>query len=190
MHADERPAGPLCWPEEPLSDGVVVLDRLVEADVLAIVTACNDAEIQRWLPLPFPYTPDDGYAWLRQHQEEAEQGANLDFAIRMAGQAKLVGSIGAHFARCRAGECEFGYWIAPQVRGRGVARRAITLLAGYVFAVWCPRRIEMLIQVGNLASRRAAEGAGARFEGIRARGIRHRGGTIVDAAVYAVVPPG
>lgn len=189
MSSQERPAGPLRWPGQPLSDGVVVLDRQVEADVPAIVAGCSDAEAQRWLALPSPYTTGDAYAWLREHREEAERGKNLDFAIRLAGQPALVGSIGVHFARCRAGESEIGYWVAPAARGRGVARRAIVLLAGHVFVTWHPRRIEILIHPANVASRRAAEGAGASFEGIRARAIRNRDGTVADAAVYALFPP-
>jgi RimJ/RimL family protein N-acetyltransferase len=189
MRTDERFPGPLWWPDEPLSDGVVTLDRPVEEDVPAIVAACNDAETRRWLALPFPYTPDDGYAWVREHQQEAEKGETLDFAIRLAGQAKLVGSIGAHFARCRAGECEIGYWVTPAMRCQGVARRAITLLADHVFATWRPRRIEMLVNPDNVASCRAAEAAGASFEGIRARGIGHRNGTTADAAVYVLLSP-
>lgn len=189
MAHDERPAGPLRWPDKPLSDGIVVLDQQVEADIPAIVAGCSDAEAQRWLPLPNPYTPGDGYAWLRQHQEEAKRGESLDFAVRLSGQADLVGSIGAHFARCRVGECEIGYWITPAVRGRGIARRAIVLLAGYVFTTWSPRRIEMLIHPENTASCRAAQGAGASFEGIRARGMRQRDGTVADAAVYVMLPP-
>ncbi len=190
MPRDERPPGPLTWPDEPLSDGVVALDRQVETDVPAIVAGCSDAETQRWLPLPCPYTPDDGFTWLREHREEAERGESLDFAIRFAGQTGLVGSIGAHFARARAGECEIGYWVAPQARGRGVARRAIALLAAHVFATWGPRRIEILAHPDNVASRHAAKSAGANFEGIRARGLGHRDGTVADAAVYVLLPPG
>ncbi|MGH8899031.1 MAG: hypothetical protein ACRDZ4_18900 [Egibacteraceae bacterium] len=47
-------------------EAVVVLDWEVEMDVPAIVLACSDAEIQRWLSVPSPSTPDDGGAWPRR----------------------------------------------------------------------------------------------------------------------------
>jgi RimJ/RimL family protein N-acetyltransferase len=139
--------------------------------------------------MEYPFTPAIARERLQRWRERAERGEELNFAIRMEDDAEFVGVIGADFWRCRAGECEIGYFVTPAARGRGVARRAIALLAAYVFATWSPRRIELLIRPGNTASRRAAEGAGTRFEGIRSRGIRLRDGTIVDAAVYALLPP-
>lgn len=181
------PPAPLQWPPEPLSDGLVALDRMTSGDVGAIAAACSDPEAVRWLPLPVPYGDHDAGEFLAAQCPEAERGVTLHFAIRRVGSAQLVGSIGAHFARARAGEAEIGYWVAPAARGAGVARRAIVLLARHVFRTYEPRRIELLIQPGNLASRRAAAAAGATFEGVRRAALELRGEPR-DAAVYALLP--
>jgi RimJ/RimL family protein N-acetyltransferase len=188
--ADDRGrSGSLGWPDKPLSDGVVTLDRMGAMDIPTIVSACNDPKITRWLGLPSPYTQQHAGQFLDQQVVEAERGDLLNFAIRLAPTGgKLVGSIGANFARARPGECEVGYWVARPARGRGLARRAIVLLAGYLFSTCALRRIELLIEPDNLASRRAAQGAGAHFEGVRRAGMRRGDGEVSDVAIYAFVP--
>jgi RimJ/RimL family protein N-acetyltransferase len=182
---DHWPPRPLRWPERPLADGAVALDRMTQADVPAIVTAIDD-EILRWLPLPAPYTTDDAVAFLGWQAEMAEQGATLNFALRSQPGGPLLGSIGLHF-RGGPGVAEIGYWIAAAARGRRLAAAGTRLLAAFAFATYRPRRVELLIQLGNLPSRRAAERAGATYEGIRRAGLEIRG-TPLDAAVYAFLP--
>jgi RimJ/RimL family protein N-acetyltransferase len=46
---------PIEFPVEGLSDGVVRLRLMAEADVGAIVAACQDPEIPRWTRVPEPY---------------------------------------------------------------------------------------------------------------------------------------
>jgi RimJ/RimL family protein N-acetyltransferase len=53
-----------------------------------------------------------------------------------------------------------GVWIAPQVRGRGLARRALGLAARWLFEPCRLRRIELLTDPGNEAMLRAARAAG------------------------------
>lgn len=186
---DGRPAGPLAWPSQALTDGVVALGRMREEDVPAIVVACSDSETQRWLPpIPSPYTADDARAFLRQQVEDAEQGRRLDFAVRLGGSPELVGSIGVSFDPCLAGQCQIGYWVVPWARGQGVARRAVRLLAAHVFAAWRLGRIEIRVDPRNAASARAAQAAGARYEGIRAATIVDRDGSALDALVYTLFP--
>jgi RimJ/RimL family protein N-acetyltransferase len=48
-------------------------------------------------------------------------------------------------------------------------------------------RAEIVVETGNVASRRAAEKAGARFECVARNRLFKRGGW-VDAAMYALVP--
>lgn len=182
---DDWPPRPLRWPERPLTDGVVWLDRMSEVDVDDVVAAI-DAEIQRWLPLPAPYGLDDAFAFLAWQEDMAERGATLTFALRGGPGGPLEGSIGLHF-RSGPGVAEIGYWVAPAARGRGWAAAATRLLARHAFAAYRPRRIELLVQVANAASRRTAEHAGATYEGVHRAGIEIRGEP-VDAAVYAFLP--
>jgi RimJ/RimL family protein N-acetyltransferase len=65
--------------------------------------------------------------------------------------------------------------------------RAIVALCRYGFAALDLNRIECVIAEDNLPSRRLAERAGARFEGI-CRNRLMLAGRPVDAALYALTP--
>lgn len=183
----QRPRGPLRWPDPALRDGVITLDALTESDLPSIVLASDDPESTRWLELPSPYLEEHAREFFLRQLSWADSGGSLVFAIREQATGRFLGTIGAHFARSRAGEAEIGYAIVPAFRRQGVARRATVLLARYLFATYRPGRIELLIQPGNVASRRAAEGAGAQFEGIRRAALAYAGRP-VDAAVYSLLP--
>src|SRR5712691_10727132 len=98
------------------------------ADVPAIVEACNDPEIQHWIPLiPRPYTKEDARAFVRG---DVPRIGRQQFAITEGGL--LVGSIGMGVNESHTGH--IGYWCAPQARGRGVTTRALRLLSYYAFS--------------------------------------------------------
>ncbi len=184
MH-DDWPPRPLRWPERALTHESVTLDRMMQPDVPAIVAAI-DEEILRWLPLPRPYTTDDAITFLGWQAEMAERGLTLNFAVRAAPGGPLLGSMGLNF-RSGPGVAEIGYWIAPNARRQGLAAAGTQLMAAFAFAAYGPRRVELLIQPDNVPSCRAAERAGASYEGIRRAGIDAHGEPR-DAAVYSFLP--
>jgi RimJ/RimL family protein N-acetyltransferase len=55
---------------------------------------------------------------------------------------------------------EFGYWLGPAARGRGLATRALTLAADRVIAELHPQRLELRTTLGNEPSERVAARAG------------------------------
>lgn len=85
------PPAPLDWPGSALTDGVVALGAMTEADVPAITEACNDPDIALWLPVPVPYTEDDARAFLDHIAAEAAAGRFLNFAVRAAGSGSEGG---------------------------------------------------------------------------------------------------
>src|SRR4051812_15320607 len=63
--ADRLGAVRLSPPDPPLSDGIVELRPWREDDVDAIVRACRDDDIARWLDqVPQPYTRADARDWV------------------------------------------------------------------------------------------------------------------------------
>ncbi|MFV0301940.1 MAG: GNAT family N-acetyltransferase [Paracoccus sp. (in: a-proteobacteria)] len=96
----------------------VALDRLRQADAPAIARVLADAGTAQWLSsLPFPY----GLAEARKFIAKA---GPEDHAIRVDGT----------FAGVVRGSHELGYWVAPEFRRRGVARRAAVLALSRSFA--------------------------------------------------------
>lgn len=176
---------PLRWPDEPLTDGVVLLDRLTFDDTERVVVGCTDPDSQHWLPLPSPYTEAEARSFIGSREQTADSGTELTFAVRDATDRMLAGVLGLT-QRGRRGEAEIGYWTAADFRGRGWTARAVRLVARYALTAMPLRRVEILVAVANTPSRRVAEAAGALPEGVRRNGLPTADGE--DAAVYSLVP--
>lgn len=152
--SDRWPAAPLEWLAEPLSNGVVALDPMGEDDLPRIVAGASDPEVQRWLPLPAPYTEETARRFLADQAAAAASGRGLTFAVRRAGRPELCGSVTVTFDG-RRGEGEIGYWLTPDARGEGLAARGVRVLARWAIPTFELERVEMLVQPGNVASQRA-----------------------------------
>jgi RimJ/RimL family protein N-acetyltransferase len=78
----------------------------------------------------------------------------------------------------------FGYWLARQARGRGVATRALRLIVDWTLATTSIIRCELYTDVDNERSGRVALRAGFEVEGIRRAWSLDRDGRPIDAAFY------
>ncbi|GAA2877186.1 hypothetical protein GCM10010517_38540 [Streptosporangium fragile] len=163
--------------------GPVVLRPHAPADAEAIVRACSDPEIVRFIPpVPVPYTHDDALRYLEQVEQEWKDGS-APFAIADAESGEWLGNISLRVARL-AGNAEIGYLVAPWARGRGVATAATRALAGWALARGV-ERIELLTAPENLASQRVALAAGFRREGVRRAAEPRRDGARGDLVAFA-----
>jgi RimJ/RimL family protein N-acetyltransferase len=157
---------PIEFPVEGLSDGVVRLRLLAEADVSAITAAVQDPEIPRWTTVPRPYGEGDARQFLRSAITGLAAGTDLATAIVDADDGRLLGAIGLHGLDPATGRSHAGYWVAAEARRRGAASRALRLLCGYGFEQLGVERIELWIDPQNAASLRVAERVGFRREGL------------------------
>jgi RimJ/RimL family protein N-acetyltransferase len=153
-----------------LTDGVVTLRAVTLDDLDLVVEACSDPETIAWTTIPTPYSRDDGLTWITKVTAETwAAGSELAFAIEAEhpdGVRRCAGSIGLRLQDEGIGD--IGYIVHPAVRGYGVARRAIALIADYAFN---ERGVEVLTwhaYVGNWASRRAAWANGFSLDGTSA----------------------
>jgi RimJ/RimL family protein N-acetyltransferase len=155
-------------PAPVLTDGVVMLRPLRSTDAEDIVAGYDDEERARWLPGPSPYGIDDAHAFLAAVQHEPADGLGVPLAVTLDDD-RLVGIVHLHLQQRRHGIGEVGYWVAPQVRGRGLAPHAARLLADWGLQQLGLNRVELLADVENLRSQRVAEKAGFAREGVARR---------------------
>lgn len=151
----------------PVSDGVVALRPWRSTDGPDVARACDDAETQRWLPVPVPYTPEVGQGYVDElvpAQWASGEAANV--AVTDASTGELLGAVGLKLELRAHGVGEVGYWVAPWARGRGVAARAARLHADWGHEALDLARVELLADPRNTASVRAAEKAGFAREGL------------------------
>jgi ribosomal-protein-alanine N-acetyltransferase len=154
------------FPVEGLSDGVVRLRLMAEADIPAIVEAVRDPEIPRWTRVPDPYGEDDARQWQRMASTGLRAGTDLPTLVVDADDDRLLGAVGLHNLDPESGRCSAGYWVAAPERGRGVAGRALGLLCRYAFDALGAQRIELWIEPANAPSLRVAEAVGFHREGL------------------------
>jgi RimJ/RimL family protein N-acetyltransferase len=88
----------------------------------------------------------------------------------------------------RFGIGHFGYWIARDARGRGVATEALKALCVWGVDTLALKRLELLTDPENTASQRVAEKAGFQREGILRSSLEYRDGTRRDSVIFSLLP--
>jgi RimJ/RimL family protein N-acetyltransferase len=134
-----------------------------EEDVMQVFQACQDPDIQRWTRVPSPYTREDAEKFVASCPQQWS-ASTPGFAIVEHDDVTVLGSIGLNTPPHEGG-VEFGYWIAPTARGRGVATEATALLCDWAFDVASLARVEWMCLVGNDASLAVAQRCGFHLEG-------------------------
>jgi RimJ/RimL family protein N-acetyltransferase len=160
-----------------LHDDTLLLRPVAEDDVPALTAACQDPEIPRWTSVPSPYTEDDACAFVGK--------ARHAFAIVESDSGELLGTIG--FDVLPDGRAQLGYWVKREARGRGVASRALSMLARWLLTECGFARVQLIAEPANGASRRVAERAGFRREGLLRSYIELKGRR-PDVLMYSLLP--
>jgi RimJ/RimL family protein N-acetyltransferase len=162
-----------------LEDDAIVLRPLEEDDAPALVSAIgDDADLDRWTRIPFPYTEADAREFIASTEE-------LAFAIVDRTSGELLGGIGARVYEMAI--VEIGYWVKADARGRGLATRALTLIARFAFDQLAAARVQLTTDPENLGSQRVAEKAGFIREGTL-RSFLDFKGRRRDAVMFSLLP--
>jgi RimJ/RimL family protein N-acetyltransferase len=183
---DDPRAPASTWLDVPVLDGDGFRLRPVsEADLPRIQEGSADPVSQRWLGhIPAPYTLDDARAYVEARRELAASGKSVAWAIADPDDDRLLGTV-LWFNWTPEVECEVGYWVHPEARGRGLATKATRLVVDHVFETLRVKRVTAFAAAENLASRRVIEAAGFRLYGIERYGAWVRDDR-VDMALYDV----
>jgi RimJ/RimL family protein N-acetyltransferase len=147
----------------------ILLRPPVAGDIDAIVAACSDAEIVRYIPLmPAPYERADAEWWIDRADQAWADGSACPFVIVEAGTDRLLGAI-----EVRPQRGDIGYWLAATARGRGVCTCALRLILDW----HTDRPVWLTTHPDNAPSQRVAEKAGFRRVGLVSHDPPFRDGT-------------
>jgi ribosomal-protein-serine acetyltransferase len=144
-------------------------------------------QLRRWMTwCRAGYSIEDARCFIAKCGEAWEKGEAYSFAIVDLKDDTFLGSVGLNHVSATHNIANLGYWVRDMWAGRGVATSATRLIAGFGLQELGLNRLEILIPVGNVASRRVAQKAGAKFEGaLRKRLIL--AGKCHDATMYSLV---
>lgn len=166
-----------------LDCGVAVLRSWCASDLLSLVAHASHADISRGLRdrFPYPYTGDDGRAWLARAVDEADRA----WAIEIDGAA--VGGVSLHpGSDVQRHSAELGYWLGRSFWGRGIMSTVVTAFAGPAMQAFRLHRLYATVYENNPASMRVLEKAGFAREGVQQSAVVKRG-ELLDLIVYARV---
>jgi len=115
---------------------------------------------------------------------QVDDFSGLPFVIEVDGE--VVGQLNvANILFGSVSSAVIGYWIIPEVAGRGIAPTAVALACDYLFNSVDLHRVEIDIRPENVASLRVVEKLGFRYEGLKERYI-HINGDWRDHYVFAL----
>jgi RimJ/RimL family protein N-acetyltransferase len=165
--------------------------RFPEADDTgSLVEAVRESlpELLPWMPWCHAgYSAADAAQFIASRPAAREAWDAFDFVV-VGAQGKLLGLCGINTINRENRFANLGYWVRTSERGRGVAAGAVGLLARWVFEHTDLGRLEIVAAVGNKASQRVAEKAGALHEGtLRSRVCIH--GAMHDAHLFSLIRP-
>jgi RimJ/RimL family protein N-acetyltransferase len=169
-----------------LRDDTIVLRPWRMDDAPAVFAACQDPSISNGIAwIPSPYTREDAETYVRDCVESGDD--RYPFAIVDVETGEFLGSIDMHLDAQR--HCgHIGYWVARPARGRGVATRALRLLARRSLEDLELQRLELITDPANVASQRVAEKVGFVREGVLRAHLRRHDGRVRDSVMFSLLP--
>ena len=133
-----------------------------------------------------PHGPNsfDVRSQLRGLLRQLDDQSGMPFVIEVQGQ--LQGQLNvANVMYGSVSSAVLGYWVSPEVAGRGVMPTAVALVTDYLMDQVGLHRVEINIRPENVASLRVIQKLGFRYEGLKQRYI-HINGAWRDHVCYAV----
>jgi len=154
-----------------MTPAMISLRRFRFDDAASLVEAARESaeEVEPWMPWCHPrYSIDEARTFIASAEGAWDGKVGYEMAIVRAEAEPDAGILGVcGLNQIRPGRvANVGYWVRTSATGAGVATEAVGRLARFAFAETDLERLEIVVAIGNRASARVAEKAGAALEGI------------------------
>ena len=154
-----------------------------DADIVQRLAGAK--EVAAGTLLPHPYDADTAARWIAQQQENFVAGTALSFAIVLAEEGQLIGSIGMEITREHQ-LARLTYWLGLANWNQGYCTEAVQAVLDYGFTHLSLHRIYAPHFHNNPASGRVLRKVGMTHEG-RMREHYIRFGELVDVEIYGML---
>jgi [ribosomal protein S5]-alanine N-acetyltransferase len=131
-----------------------------------------------------PKTVEDEAKWLRQSSKKAKDNFEHNYAIFYSN--KLIGGCGIKIDQHRKFIGEIGYFIDEEYWNKGITTKVVKLLEKIGFDKLGLKRITIIMDLNNKASRKVAIKNNYKKEGIMKKSIDNNG-KFCDVYLYAKV---
>jgi RimJ/RimL family protein N-acetyltransferase len=172
-------------PSRPLADDTIRLEPLDERFVPDFERLLDDPEVVRNTRVPSSPPPDFASLWVGRYVDGWRDGSRAGFAI-LSPEAAFLGFGGIVDLDLDTRQGEIGYVVAADARGRGVASRALRLIADWAIDELGLERVELHIDPENTASIRVAERCHFVREGVL-RSVHFKEAIRADTAIFSLL---
>lgn len=172
-----------------LTDGAIVLRPFRVEDIVPVHEAILESfeELSRWMRwCNADYSIDSTTAFVMGQGDAWRNDLEYSFGVFERESGVFQASVGLNFVNRNYEMANLGYWVRTSATGQGIASRATRLVARFAFEQLKLQRVEIVAAVGNLASQRVAEKAGAVREAILRKRLLHEGQSM-DAVLFSLV---
>ena len=178
------------FPFITLTDGTITLRPFEFGEENELYKAVQESipELEPWMSWANDkYTNETALNFITLTRTYWANGSLYAFAITDTQTGAIIGGCSLSHIHPIYHFCNLGYWVRTSRHGEGIAGRAARLAARFAFERINLIRAEIVIALGNEPSKRAAEKAGAHYEGI----LLNRmviGTQIIDAYMFSLLP--
>ena len=157
-----------------LTDGVIALRAPSLDDVEDYARSATNPTIIDFTHVPLDLGRDGATRFVVSTRNEWDAGTKARFAVcRADSMSRLLGSISLVNIVWANRSAELGYWLLPEARSQGYAKRAVRLVQRWAFDVVGLARLEAQVFDGNEASQHILEASG--FRVVAHQVVEHRG---------------
>ncbi|MCP4165446.1 MAG: GNAT family N-acetyltransferase [Chloroflexi bacterium] len=177
-------------PTRLLRDDAIAIRPFKPEDARPVFEAIDEsrAEAAPWLPdLARVTSVDEVEAYIAAQPSLWEAGEAYNFLVTNSDDTMVLGGCGLTQIHARHRFANLYYWVRSSATGRGVATRAVKLLAQFGFEEPGLNRLEILVVKGNDDSVRVAEKAGAKREGLLRNRIAYDGNP-QNTFMFSLIP--
>lgn len=179
----------LPYPDPALSDDVVALRPWRAADIHQRFVEFANPECLRFSwPFTEPFTEAHVVAHFHAEEQARLRGVEINLGVVDPADSNVVlGGTSLYNVDIDKATAAVGYWLSPEVRGRGIATRTVRLLARWAFDHLCIVRLELTCAPDNMASRRVAERCRFTQEGVLRSHLPFKDGRR-DTMMFSLLP--
>ena len=173
-----------------LTNGIITLRPYRDEDAETQFESARESipEMSPWMPwCHSDYSIQESLGWIKDCFEQWKQGSAYDFVITDTSTGRYLGGCGLNDIHREFDIANLGYWVRTSATRKGVSTATTLLLADFGINELKLKRIEIVVDIENIASRRVAEKSGATREGILRNRVTQYGKP-TDAVMFSLIP--
>lgn len=154
----------------------VLLRGLRLSDVNDLYTTIRGKDVVRWtVTIPWPYKKKHAVSFVRKSRRKIQRKTDYHLGIVLRKTNRAIGVIALQEVNGHSKSAEMGYWLGKKYWNKGYMTEAAKLMLAFGFEELKLHRISLKLFEKNIGSKRVAEKAGFKKEGVL-RDARYRHG--------------